>query len=105
MTGYNGWTNYETWCFNLWIDNNQGSQEYWQEQAIEAYDNADADHFSKEANASFILRESLKDTFENDAPDLGACVWSDLLNAALSEVNWQEIAEAMIENVANEVAA
>ena len=23
MTKYNGWTNYETWCLNLWIDNDR----------------------------------------------------------------------------------
>lgn len=29
---YNGWVNYETWLVNLWIDNDQGEHEYWQEQ-------------------------------------------------------------------------
>ena len=31
--GYQGWTNYETWAVNLWLGNEQGSHEYWQEQA------------------------------------------------------------------------
>jgi len=30
---YNGWTNYETWLVKLWIDNEQGSQDYWIERA------------------------------------------------------------------------
>ena len=36
---YNGWTNYETWAVNLWIDNDQGSYTYWREQACSHYDN------------------------------------------------------------------
>ena len=25
---YNGWTNYETWVTKLWMDNDEGSQEW-----------------------------------------------------------------------------
>lgn len=31
---YNGWTNYETWAVNLWIDNDGGT-ERWTERASE----------------------------------------------------------------------
>ena len=33
---YNGWTNYETWNCKLWMDNNEGDQDYWKDQAREA---------------------------------------------------------------------
>ena len=28
MTKYNGWTNYETWNFKLWLDNDQDVHNY-----------------------------------------------------------------------------
>lgn len=31
--GYNGWTNYETWCVSLWLDNDSGSYDHWRERA------------------------------------------------------------------------
>ncbi len=27
--GYNGWSNYETWNVKLWMDNDEGSYNYW----------------------------------------------------------------------------
>ena len=97
---YNGWTNYETWNVNLWIDNEEGSYSYWREAAQECYDNAEADgSFTREEQATLDLSHRLKDEFDEAMPELGASCWSDLLRGALSEVNWYEIAEHMIENV------
>ena len=28
MTKYNGWSNYETWNFKLWLDNDEGVHNY-----------------------------------------------------------------------------
>jgi hypothetical protein len=99
---YNGWTNYETWLVKLWLDNDQGSQQYWQEQAQSAFDGAEADEtFTRKDNASFALRDQLKDwheeiAFEQVGRNNGFVV--DLLNASLSEVNWQEISASLIED-------
>ena len=38
--GYNGWTNYETWCVNLWLDNDEGTQNMVREWARECYEDA-----------------------------------------------------------------
>jgi hypothetical protein len=40
---YNGWTNYETWLVNLWMDNDPGSQDYYRETAKEMYDAAETE--------------------------------------------------------------
>lgn len=97
---YNGWTNYETWNVNLWIDNEQSSQNYWSEVAQECYDQAkDERSFTREESATYELDRRLHDEITESQPDLGASMWADLLGAALSEVNWHEIAVAMIENV------
>ncbi len=96
---YNGWTNYETWCVNLWIDNSQGDQDYWHDRARWCLQ-----HQPEEGDAVLELRDALRDTFDEkydeQKPDNGAL--ADLLRAALSEVNWHEIAKHHIEAVLEE---
>lgn len=100
---YNGWTNYETWNVKLWMDNDEGSYRYWQDAAQDVYDEAEADDtFTRNERATLDLSDRLKSEFEESAPDLGASCWSDLLTAALSEVNWHEIAEHLIDDVSDE---
>lgn len=88
---YNGWTNYETWVVNLWLANDEGLY-------IEATDratNADGDVYD--------LAQDFKSWVCDDlAPDLGASFAADLLNAALSEVDWNEIATSWLEDVAED---
>lgn len=103
---YNGWTNYETWNVKLWIDNEEGSYRSYTEMAQEAFDNAEADrNFTREERAVLDLSAKLKDEYEEAMSDWleesgkSSSVWADLLGAALSEVNWHEIAESMTEDV------
>lgn len=109
-TKYNGWTNHETWNVSLWIGNEQGSYEYWRETAQECYDEmrgelsayakfTGKEIFTHDERATQLLERRLKNEFEESAPELGASMWADLLGAALSEVNWHEIAEHMINEV------
>lgn len=105
-TRYNGWTNYETWAVKLWIDNEKGSYNYWREATREAWestrDKSPNEFMNHKDNARWELAEQLKDQFsdEDNAVFEAAhgTVYADLLNAALSEVNWREIAESLIDD-------
>jgi len=93
----NGWTNYETWNVNLWIG--EGSSDYWSEIASEVYCESEADtSFSRAERATLDFSDRLKSEIEESLPDLGASMAADLLGAAMSEVNWYEIAEHFIED-------
>ena len=101
---YNGWTNYETWLVNLWMDNSEGDQSYWAEQAHDAWNNSEPGRYdwqTREAQATRALADSLKDWHEEMASEQvgNASVFSDLIGAALGNVNWQEIAEHLISDV------
>ena len=90
--GYNGWTNYETWVTKLWMDNDQASYNYFNDLARE------------NRKSPYDLSELIKDHFEENNPlnNLPAGVYHDLMNAALSEVNWREIAETLINDLDEE---
>lgn len=104
---YNGWTNYETWVVNLWMDNEEGSHDYWVEVAQEIHDDLEepTNSMTKMDEAVYLLADRLKDYHEEIKDEilgnvmLTSSVWADLLGAALSEVNWREIAEHLLENV------
>ena len=91
--GYNGWSNYETWNVALWMDNDEGSYLYWKEQAVDALSQND----NEKDDAASDLARLLKDEHEENTPTVTGC-YADLLNAALSEVDWYEIAEHLIED-------
>lgn len=92
--GYNGWSNYETWLVKLWMDNDAGSYHYWQERTQEIADASDDDD-----STAREIADSLKEEHEQQAEELGiptSGVFSDLMTAALGEVDWREIAESLI---------
>lgn len=110
---YNGWTNYETWCVALWLGNDEGSYNYWREQARdvwdEAADPAERNRYFKQTQEEFAkykLAERLKDELREAGEDVlersNACasLWSGLLGAALGSVDYDEIASDWIDELA-----
>lgn len=98
-TTYNGWSNYETWVVNLWIDNDQGSQERWAERAVELLQGAiDDETTDPKAEALSTLADELEADHGEFTPELSG-VFSDLLTHALGRVDWREIAEHYIADI------
>jgi hypothetical protein len=100
---YEGWTNYETWCVKLWLDNDQGTYEEVRGITRDITSDIDengspSEHWTTEQAKRFVLADALKDYVEElnaDALD-GASMATDLLGAALASVNWQEIADNIL---------
>jgi hypothetical protein len=95
---YNGWANYETWNFALWWDNDEGLYNERVEVAQRLWDEAE-DEDDRSQAARIALVEYLEAWTEENRPDLGASHWSDLLSAALSEIDYREIADNWLSEV------
>ena len=81
---YNGYTNYETWLVGLWLDNDQGNSELLRE-------------ISQGPGNLYGKSKELQEWVEDMNPITDASLWMDLLNGALSEVNWRELIETRME--------
>lgn len=104
---YNGYSNYETWAVQLWIDNNESSSSYWRQIASELYYQHAVEqvHFSKVEDAICLLVDKLKESYQYqmetmlDRAQGDGTVWADLLNASLCAVNFGEIAKNLMESI------
>jgi len=112
--GYQGWTNYETWSVNLYMENDQPEAARWLEDARSAladaepmYSTADPTRvlFTARENAVFALAETMKEAFGEESDRcfelLGGCesVMAQLLTGAVGSVDWREVARHWIDKI------
>lgn len=102
MAEYNGWTNYETWCVHVWISNDQSSQAYSNELAVDAivqeyrYGDEDLSGDKKRDRAVYALSQALQDWVEEGSPEVEG-MYSDLLRSAIQSVNFYELAGSYVD--------
>jgi hypothetical protein len=84
---YNGWTNYETWCLNIWIDNDQ----YLYERKAELIREVSIHYDDKQVYELSLLLESMVEELKEDVLEVG--LMSDLLGGAIGKINFYELAE------------
>ena len=83
---YNGWTNYETWSYKLWLDNDYNTYNSITELA-------------KEHENAYDLSCALSDLAITNAPEIHSGFYSDVMYSSIKEVNFLEIAESYLEEV------
>src|SRR3990167_3668676 len=81
---YQGYTNYQTWAIELWIDNDQSAYKYWYNDRARAC-------ATVEQLADELKSEHASDEYNPLANHVSA--YADILTWALNNVNWREIAQ------------
>ena len=107
MTKYNGWSNYETWNFKLWLDNDQDVHNY----IIDEIKKIKAIGYDAE---TYEVSNFLRSYIDDNMPNLNVSTRSqskygsmcdkqgfylDILNTALRCINTYEVAESYLEDL------
>ena len=85
---YNGWTNYETWNFKLWADNDEPTYKKVQ-RAVK--------RCKKLGGDAHDLATELRDITQDQAPELKTSFYSDVMMTSIKEVNFDEVAKHLLE--------
>jgi hypothetical protein len=86
---YNGWTNRETWCVALWLNNEEALQE-----GARSACNTDGEMLQEAARS---LEDYVTDLFEELGNGQFVGFTRDLLRCALAHCNFQEVAASFRE--------
>ena len=94
-TKYNGWTNYDTWLCNLWFDNFEFSE------MLDMFDGCeDKDDILR------VIKNYIKDYVEEyveESRENASGFINDLISSALGEIDYYDIAEHYVDDVADEL--
>ncbi|HEY4307988.1 MAG TPA: hypothetical protein VGN12_00925 [Pirellulales bacterium] len=99
---YNGFTNYETWAVSLWMSNDRAAFDYFRTLAFVTLSTEKSRSTKESAPEDSIrsLANTLRQEFEERSPVREhATVYADLMNAALSEVDWYELADNLLSDL------
>ena len=94
MTGYNGWTNYETWRINLEMLDGMTIED----MGFDLHE-LDTDDYADTEKLGQALEMYVCELVEQDAKGFAL----DLAHSFLAQVDWNEIAEHMIADARAEV--
>jgi hypothetical protein len=94
---YNGWSNYETWLCNMWFDDFDFTD------MMEMFDNCEDNCDVLDIIENYI-KEYVEEFVECSlSPSLQHAFIHDMLNAAISEIDWRDIAEHYVDDVVDEL--
>ena len=93
---YNGWVNYETWLTNIHFD---GAFDFEDDVNDGRFDEMEEDDI-KSYVATYI-KEYVECVIENDEPT--SSFVQDLINTALQEVDWDEIADQYMDDIMSDM--
>ncbi len=100
---YQGYSNYETFLMmEVGIKNERETQDFWLARASEQWQEPSRTPdavLSRSEAARFSLADELREHFESASPaESGnvSGVWADLLSAAFSEIDWDDIADWLL---------
>jgi len=95
---YNGWSNYETWNFKLWLDNDEDLHNYIIGE-IKKIKEIGTSHIHEVSEVSNFLRSYIDDNVPTLKVSDKNGFYQDILNGGLREINTHEVAESYLEDL------